>query len=414
MKTNVTADAAVRLMLFHPFWSELYYSMKIVESEEQVRGRDMTLATDGSTMWVSPKFWKTLQLEHKISALAHEVCHKMLLHCTRRGDRDPFIWNVAADHVVNNILTKNQFKPIPGYWICDPKYDGWSVEAVYNDIINSMPPPPPKGSKGSGKSKGGQPTPDPNQGEPDASGDESPYEANAPEAWKKMMRDVRKQAGSPQQIERHEAEVEQAVQKAMATARAMGHAPAGVQAPLAEAYAPAEEPWYNHLHRYFQELTMSEYNWSKFDRRMAAAYGMIAPANFSERLGEVVVFVDCSGSCYDAAQQCRFAQHVSAILSEAKPRKVVMAYFDTKVHFHEEIDPVDLDVKSHPHGGGGTSFAELFTWAEHEGYDPAVAIVLTDMMGTFPQSGPEYPVIWADIAHCCDAGPFGETLRVKP
>lgn len=401
MKTNCVADAAVRLMLFHPFWSELFYSMKVIEEDgEFMQGGHkvkMTLATDGKSLWVSPVFWRSLPLEHKISALAHEVCHKMLLHSTRRGDRDPFIWNIAADNVVNIILTKNKFKPIPGYWICDMKYDGWSVEAVYNDIIKDLPPPK-QGGGGSGD------------------GDSSPYEnmPQIPEEWKQAWRDVKKQDGSPQEIERFEADVEQAVQKAMATARAMGHSPAGVDAPIAEAFQPAEEPWYNHLHRYFQELTMSEYNWARMDRRYAATYGIIAPANFSEALGEVVVFVDCSGSCYAAAQQARFAEHVSAILGEARPRKLVMAYFDTKVHSHEEIDPADMDVKSHPQGGGGTSFGELFTWAEEAGYNPAVAIVLTDMMGTFPTEAPEYPVIWADVYHHAGVAPFGETLRVKP
>ena len=425
MKTNVTADAAVRLMLFHPFWSELYYSMKVIECEDEfMQGSQlvkMTLATDGVCLWVNPTFWKSLSLDHKISALAHETCHKMLLHSSRRGDRDPFIWNVACDHVVNILLTHNKFKPIPGYWICDMKYDGWSVEAVYQDLIKNLKQPPQGGGQGKpqpgkgGKGKGkGQPQPGDTSGDgPPQEG--SPYEdsPDVPAEWKKMFRDVMKKAGSPQEIERHEAEVQQQVQKAMATARAMGHAPAGVEAPLAEAFEPAEEPWYNHLHRFMQELTIAEYNWARIDRRQAAAYGMIAPANYSESLGEVLVFIDCSGSCYAAAQQARFAQHVSAILSEAKPRKVVMAYFDTKVHFHEEIDVADMDVKTHPHGGGGTSFATLFDWAEQEGYNPAVAIVLTDMEGTFPVQGPQYPVIWADVYHQ-HAAPFGETIKVKP
>ncbi|HEX6824878.1 MAG TPA: VWA-like domain-containing protein [Nitrospiraceae bacterium] len=407
MKTTVTADAAVRLMLFHPFWSELYYSMKIIEDETPLRGRPMTLATDGESMWVSPTFWKTLALDHKISALAHEVCHKMFLHTSRRGDRDPFIWNIACDHSVNNTLESNGFKPIPGYWVCDHKYKGWSPEAIYADIIRNLPPPPPKGGKGKGK-------PQPGDGEGEPGG--SPYEDmdEVPEQWKKAWRDIMQKKGTPQEIERFEAEVQQAVEKAMATARAMGHAPAGVEAPMAEAFKPAEEPWYNHLHRFFQHLCTSEYNWAKIDRRFAAMYSIVAPAHFSEALGEVLIFIDCSGSCYDAAQQAGFATHVSAILSEAKPRKLTVAYFDTKVHFSEEVDPGEFAVQLHPHGGGGTSFADLFDWAEEQGIQPAVCLILTDMEGSFPKHGPEYPVIWADVYHHCGPAPFGETIRVKP
>jgi len=423
MKTNVTADAAVRLMLFHPYWSELYYSMKIIEDESMCNGQKMTLATDGVNMWVSPTFWRTLTLDQKITALAHEVCHKMFLHSTRRGDRDPLIWNIAADHVVNNTLEQNGFKPIPGYWVCDHKYKGWSVEAVYADIIRSLKPPPQGGrgkpQPGQGKPQPGKPgQPQPGQGDPQPGDDAgtSPYEDadDLPAEWKKCMRDIVPHKGTPQEIERFEAEVEQTVQKALATARAMGHMPAGIEAPLMEAYKAAEEPWYNHLHRFFQEMHISEYNWAKINRRYGAMYSVIAPDIYAEALGEVVIFVDCSGSCFDKAQQAGFARHVSGILSEAKPRRLIVAYFDTKVYTHEEVDPGELEFTPHPVGGGGTSFADLFDWAEDNDFHPAVAIVLTDMMGTFPTQGPAYPVIWADVDHTCGPAPFGETLKVKP
>ena len=83
-RTNITQDASVRLMLKYPFWSELYFSMTVYSAPDIP-----TLATDGVNLWVNPEFWATLSLDLKISAIAHEIGHKMLLHSTRRGARNP-------------------------------------------------------------------------------------------------------------------------------------------------------------------------------------------------------------------------------------------------------------------------------------------------------------------------------------
>lgn len=420
MKTNVTADAAVRLMLHYPFWCELYYSMPIIEDESIG-----TLATDGKRCWVNPKFWVTLSLDLKISALAHEIIHKMLHHPTRRNGRDPFISNIAADYVVNGLLAENGFKIGPGWVQPLAKYKGWSFEAVYNDLIKNLKPPPPQPSGGKGKGKGaGKPQPgkpQPGDGDPeeDDDGDDgtpqgrSPYAKapDVPDEWKRAWRDVKDLDATPEEVEQHEAEVEQAVAKAITAARAMGHSPAGIDMATSVTYIPKEEPWYNHLHRYMQSLAVSEFNWARMNKRHAVLHRVFAPANYHEALGEVIVAADASGSMYDTYTQGVVAGHINAILSEAKPRKVHVLFFDTVVHKAEELDAGAIEFESNPVGGGGTSFVDIFEWAEREGIIPAVCIVLTDLEGTFPLVEPEYPVVWASIRN--HVAPFGETIYVN-
>jgi predicted metal-dependent peptidase len=132
---------------------------------------------------------------------------------------------------------------------------------------------------------------------------------------------------------------------------------------------------------------------------------------YSESLGEVVVAIDCSGSVYGPAEQAGFAGHVSTILSEAKPAKVHVLYFDSQIQRHEELDPGLMDFSTHPKGGGGTAFEPIWGWCEDEGVVPAVCIVLTDTYGSFGQE-PEYPVIWASIAENVTV-PFGELIYVQ-
>ena len=69
--------------------------------------------------------------------IAHEILHCVFDHLTRRDDRDPQIFNIAADYIVNNLLVRDRIGNKPKLIDCfqDFKYDGWTSEAVYDDIF---------------------------------------------------------------------------------------------------------------------------------------------------------------------------------------------------------------------------------------------------------------------------------------
>lgn len=368
--------AVVRLTIFHPFWVELFYSMALKEAtpEDGIE----TAATDGRTLWANRAFFSKLPLDQQVGVLVHELGHKMFLHPSRMGHRQPEVWNIAADYAINGLLKLNNIQ-LPAGALINPKYENWTAEAIYTDLMNNA------------KSAGGQ-----GQGLP-----------QLPGKW----RDLKAPSGSPEDTAKHEDEVKALVDRAIATAKAMGNLPAGIEAATVQAFKAAEEPWYNHLHRFMQSLAISEYNWARLNRRALQSHGVFAPLHYAEALGEIVIFVDTSGSCYDKAQQVCFAEHINAILAEAKPRKIHVVYFDTRVYPGEVIEAGEFDIRLNPKGGGGTSFVPLFQYLDDEGIEPDVAIVLTDMMGTFPMQAPAFPVIWADVYGQCDA-PFGEVIRV--
>lgn len=424
-----TQDAAVRLMLKFPFWSELYYSMGVVEDYTIP-----TLATDGRTLWVNPDFWKTMTLSVKISAIAHEVAHKMLLHCTRRGHRNPLLWNIAADYVVNNMLAENGME-LGKSWLHNPKYAGWSVEAVYSDLEKQaqqqQQQPQPQGGQGNGEveqSKGegeaGQESDEPGDEDSEGGSDAGAQpgqqggtvSVSVPGVTQEQMdqhaHDIKEVEGSPEQKEKYEQEVQKAVQKAIMTARAMGSMPAGVEVAVEDAYEPAKEPWYNHLHRFMQSLSVAEYNWAKINKKIGAVHGFCAPHHYSESLGEIVLGYDTSGSVCNAADQAQFSAHVQAIFGEAKPAKVHVCYFDAKVQRVDVYEQGDMEFVNKPKGGGGTDFRPVFDYIEQEGIVPAVLIMLTDTYGTFPAVEPEYPVIWASVEAQGNA-PWGDVIYVE-
>ena len=65
-----------------------------------------TARTNGYQIEYSPRFLAGLKPEQRSYVLMHELLHVILMHCGRCLDRDPELWNVASDMVVNHTLDR--------------------------------------------------------------------------------------------------------------------------------------------------------------------------------------------------------------------------------------------------------------------------------------------------------------------
>ncbi|MDP9793418.1 putative metal-dependent peptidase [Catenuloplanes nepalensis] len=70
--------------------------------------------------------------------LAHEMLHAALRHGDRAGGRDPYLWNVAADYVINGWLVEMGVGEVPDGVLHDPDLAGLSAEAVYDRIAGDL------------------------------------------------------------------------------------------------------------------------------------------------------------------------------------------------------------------------------------------------------------------------------------
>ncbi len=64
--------------------------------------------------------------------LAHEYLHAALCHEARLGKRDPELWNVACDYVINQWLRDMEVGSMPEGLLFDPELNGLSAESVYD------------------------------------------------------------------------------------------------------------------------------------------------------------------------------------------------------------------------------------------------------------------------------------------
>ena len=122
-----------------PFFGALMLFAEIEKSESF-----STAATDGKKIFFNEKFLLKLPSKQQNALFLHEVLHMALLHNQRRQSRDPNIWNIAADIVVNGLIKLNTPFPLPKGAILDYSMhiretaDGveiQSVEQIYEKLL---------------------------------------------------------------------------------------------------------------------------------------------------------------------------------------------------------------------------------------------------------------------------------------
>jgi len=431
------SENAVRLLLRMPYIMPLYYSMTIYEARD-IPEVD-TLAVTGTAIWVNPVFWNQLSREHKLTAVAHEIGHKMLLHTTRRHERNPFVWNLAGDYIINAMLKESGFAELkdlvingkPWSWCYSDKYTDpkWTTEAVYDDIIREFENGAKgkakakaggtgaQGSSGTGVAVAGQPT--------GGSGDEpaSGQSAAADFAEKKLgpFKDLRDFGTNPDgsrdtnapSVEQHEQQVRKEVTEAETQAKMIGSLPAWIERVVANAFH-AKVNWHEVLEQYLRGLHQSDYSWSRINRRDFIKTGVICPDMYQPAMGGVLNIIDTSGSI-SAREFGLYDKHTRDVLEQVRPKWTAVAYWDTQLHRLDMFERSDYEVDHtmlKPVGGGGTDFRRFQELVDSLDEAPEIILVYTDMAASFPLHELSAPTIWLSTSSV-SKGPFGEVICIN-
>ncbi|RBM19467.1 hypothetical protein [Streptomyces sp. PT12] len=120
-----------------PLLGALAARFTLVADAELARGWDISIAAvspSAAEIYVNPL--RRLPVEQWRFVLAHEMLHAALRHGDRVGARDPYLWNVAADHVVNGWLVEMAVGEMPEGALYDPRLAGLSADEVYDRIVD--------------------------------------------------------------------------------------------------------------------------------------------------------------------------------------------------------------------------------------------------------------------------------------
>lgn len=356
------AKAKTALALSHPFFASRTLLCKFNEDTTN----KYPFWTDGEFIGYNPELLKDKPLDFFIFGLAHEAGHIYGLDHIRKQNRDHELFNIAADFKVNQILKDSGFT-IPEECLYNPFYKGKSLEEIYS-ILSKQKEQEDENEKDSKSNKPGNgKTEDTKSGEGE--------KESIKDMLKKVIGEVRENTRVDKKEE--EAKIEVQITQAARSATKRGKMTAELDR-FVESIVEEKIPPMEVLNRFLVEKAKEQLNWNKPDKRFVKT-GLYLPVRESSTLGEILFFVDTSGSLNTEVLNKDIKSELQAVVTEFKMRTTI-AYVDTDIKGIDQFEP-DEDIVFKPKGGGGTDYRKAFEWFEKEDGDfinPVAIIYYTD------------------------------------
>lgn len=357
-----------------------------------------TAATNGSVVKYNPDFCAKWSDEQLFGLALHESCHVVLMHSWRRDGRDPSLWNIACDAIINQYIKSRGYElPDGGVHI------GWVTEAmdgeaVYNRLKQEQQQQQ-GGGKGKGKGKGGAGQKSNAQASGKGDGDDQPGAGG----WDGSgdLEDAVDHATAT--------DMEATIATAAQMARECGHGSSLIDRVLGK-LGQHKVSWQEYVRAMLVSQSNADYTYMRPSRRFIAS-GLYMPSLYSEAMGGLAIGFDTSGSM-GPREADRIAEEIQGIINDLNPEFVEVVYCDYDVTKVELFDRDD-DLVLRPKGGGGTRFQPVFKHLQETGKRYCGLVYFSDMMGDLDEcEEPEFPVLWADIGDAHPPVPFGTRVEV--
>ena len=443
IETKLTA-ARAKLILDKPFLGALVLRLPLAAADPEWC---KTTATDARKFYYNPAFIDSLSMPQTQFMLAHEALHCALSHFARRQHRVQHRWDLACDYAINPLLLEDGLTPPPNCNVM-PQFLGMTAEEIYpliedNDDSETIdqhlfdqdnsagggqqgdaPDKPDNQMPDTGgggqnsqreddRDEGGE-TPLDEQSDGNEGQGAQPMEADTPRTNQQEKDSDREGRGEPtpsplSNDERQTLEVQWQQRLAGAAQQAMQAGKmGGSMARLVDHLLQPQLPWRMLLARYMTAMARDDFSYMRPSRREGDA---ILPSLKSSQV-EIVVAVDTSGSIR-ANEMDEFLSEVSALKGQMRARVTLHACDSSLAEggpwvfepWEEFRCPAEI------HGGGGTDFRPVFDWLDTQGQRPELLVYFTDAQGQFPQTEPNFPVIW--LVKGRDPVPWGQRIQLN-
>ena len=371
----------VRLLLNKPFFGNLATRLIPVPTYKVP-----TAGTDGRRFFYNPAFLKHLTDNEVLFLCGHEVLHCVFDHFGRRERRNPQLYNMAGDYIINIILADEQVGDIITTVpiLLDYKYRGWTSEEVYDDLKENCKNP--------------QETLDfhfdmDGEGDGDATSGQGPGEGDNEDGQGDIQKDLDAEFGggalSDEEKKQLKDELKEAIIEAANQAGA-GNVPGGIERMIKEWTEPKMD-WRSVIRAQVESCLRDDYTFMRPSRKSHSTNCILPGMDRAEKI-EVACALDMSGSI-GQQQATDFLSEVKGILDQYEDFELNVWCFDTDIYNHVKYTPDNADEidRYQLQGGGGTSFEVNWTYMKENEIEPKQFIMFTD---GYPCGG------WGDNEYC--------------
>jgi len=364
-----------------------------------------TAAVDGVSMFIDPVFFMSLDEASRKAVILHEIEHIWRHHIgeTRMGNRDPQLYNIAGDHVINNNLLACGYGPISWTdyktgakcdWVCDAKFADMSTEDVYDALYQEMQ------SQGGGVSAI-------LMGAPGSGDNPTPFDDISRPA-------PTKEDGTPMTEAEVKGAINDLILSAATAARANGNPgsiPGEVQVFLDSLMFP-KLPLPHLLRQFFQTVKRGGFTWARPNRRLLNRYYL--PSRRGKALLRIAFAMDLSASVSNEEIR-RYMSEIANVFVTLKPTQLDIIQFDAAIRSVDVVPNLNALMNMELRGRGGTSIAPVMKWAAEN--KPHALVVFSDGEFSHYHDNPGVPILWMIHPHNSNStwkAPYGQVIQFDP
>lgn len=371
--------------------------------KREVSDKLSTACTDGRDEKYGRAFVEALSDAELRFVVLHECYHKLFRHLStwrHLYDENAQLANIACDYVINiKIADDNRdgFAVMPKAGLIDERFRGMDSAQVYKILKDEN-----EDQEGGG-GKGGEAGED---GDNESSAGDDGHGGFDEHDWdgaKDMPDEERKTL---------QRDIDEAIRQGALIAGKVG---SGGDRDIAE-LLKTKVDWREALREFITTTcTGNDYStWRKPNRRFISM-GVYMPSGVSEKVDELVIAIDTSGSI-GGRELSQFLGEVKGICDTVHPERVRLLYWDTRVCADEKYEGEYIEniVRStKPAGGGGTNVTCVPAYMAEHGIKPQAVVVLTDgYLGGTWGSWP-CPILWCIVDNNNAVADCGKTIHVE-
>ncbi len=369
---NKIEKAKAKLLLKHPYFGMLASKVDVVIDDNL-----QSFKSDGKKVYIREEYLNDLTLDEVEFILANSAMHKVLAHENRKNNRSGWLWRMATDIAINDMLIDNGFT-LPYGAEYRKRFKGMYAEEIYEELKS------------------------------DILRDDLEYEADSEDDIEKNNN--QKEQNEPQNTD------EEILQEVLDANEAIEL--------LEKKLSKHEIP--KSIERFFKTDNNPKINWQQelqntvfkfakddfsfFPPNLKYLHNDIyLPSVTSDKL-KFVIAIDSSASIDDELLNM-FLTEVNFILNSLKNYEIDLIVCDDKVHTHKKFysgDILEISIK----GYGATDFRPVFEFIDENLENINLLLYFTDLKGFFPKNEPLYEVKW--VTDNLEATPpFGELIMIK-
>lgn len=391
----------IRMLSEYPFFGLLAQNTKL-SIDPDVN----TACTDGETIYFGQDFSKSIGDEELYFVFMHELLHIVYKHCFRAEGLNNYLYNIAADIVINSVLLDELrlddifIDGCPLMHTTPENEEGrnYTAEEVYAMLLKEEEKYAGKSNhskekEGDDKNKRG------NGGNSNQNNSDFTENQNGYGIADDCFFDDHSRWGTSEANENNEASWEQRIYdvvRILESSNQCNSVPMLARRMVEDIQNPPID-WRSVLNNFIQQ-DVFDYSFTPPDRRYADS-GFFLP-DFNEkddRVEDIWIAVDSSGSISDKQLTMALNEVKSAIEQYNGKFKGWISFFDYFVTKPEPFESVE-DIKSlNLYGGGGTSFENIFKAREkYFDEDLFCIIIITDGYAPWPDESVTNgtPVLW--------------------